>query len=100
MIPVLTQTDLLTSFTDDPQGFLDRLRKTGAPIVLTEAGEPRVVVQDAASYQRFLAMVDQLETIAAVKESLQDEAAGRVYPIREALAQIAAEHQLPPVGSE
>jgi len=100
MPPVITQTDSLTSFTDDPRRFFARLRESGAPIVLTEAGEPRVVIQDAAAYQRFLEMYDQFETIAAVKESLQDEAAGRVYPAREALMQLAERLQLPPVVDE
>jgi prevent-host-death family protein len=100
MPPAITQTDSLTNFTSDPKRFLERLRESGLPVVLTDAGEPQVVVQDAASYQRFRELVDQLETIAAVKESLHDEAAGRVYPAREALGQLGRELGLPPVDGE
>lgn len=43
---------------------------------------------------------DELNVIAAVKESLEDEAAGRVFPALEALAQLAARHQLPVISSD
>lgn len=99
-MPTIEQIDSLVSFTNDPRRFLEKLRRNGQPILLTDEGENGVVVQDAASYQRFLERVDQLETIAAVKEGLQDVAAGRTRPMREALAELAEKHRLPSVQDE
>lgn len=96
----ITETDTLSNFTRDPARILEKLRADGVPMLLTEEGGTGVVVQDAASFQRFLEKVDQLETIAAVKESLQDVAFGRTRPMREALAELAAKHQLPPAQDD
>src|SRR5229473_7160447 len=87
----------LARFAKDPLRFLERLRKSGEPILLTLDDEAGVVVQDAAAYQRLRQMADQLETIEAVKESLRDQAAGRTRPIQEALAELAVKHKLPRV---
>lgn len=93
----ITETGSLTNFTSDPSPFLEKLRSSGEPMLLIQEGQAAVVVQDAASYQRILEKVDQLETIAAVKEGLRDSARGRTWPMREALAELAAKHQLPKV---
>lgn len=93
----IADSDSLSNFTSNPSPFLDKLRRSGEPMLLRQEGEEGVVVQDAASYQRFLEKVDQLEAIAAIKESLRDVAAGRTRPIREALAELAAKHRLPPL---
>jgi PHD/YefM family antitoxin component YafN of YafNO toxin-antitoxin module len=87
--------DSLAKFTNNPKRFLERLRKSGEPILLTLDDEGGVVVQDAAAYQRLRQLADQLETIEAVKESLRDQAAGRTRPMREALDDLAAKHKLP-----
>lgn len=96
----ITDRDSLASFTSNPRRFLEKLRQSGAPMLLTEEGVAGVVVQDAASYQQFLEKVDQLEAIAAVKEGMQDVAAGRTRPAREALTELAAKHRLPPVQGD
>ncbi|MBY0527283.1 MAG: hypothetical protein K2R98_28060 [Gemmataceae bacterium] len=93
-------TDTLANFAHDPRRFLAQLRESGQPMLLTEDGGSGVVVQDAASFQHFLEKIEQLETIAAVKESLEDVAAGRTRPIREALAELATKYQIPPVQDE
>jgi len=97
MLHGITETESLANFTNDPQRFLEKLRQSGEPLLLTEEGKDGVVVQDAATYQRFLQRVDQLEAIAAIKEGLQDMAAGRTRPMREVMAELARKHHLPPV---
>jgi hypothetical protein len=88
-------TDSLARFTNDPKRFLEKLRRSGEPILLTLDDETGVVVQDAAAYERLRHMVDQFETVEAVKKSLRDQAAGRTRPMRDALAELAAKHKLP-----
>jgi PHD/YefM family antitoxin component YafN of YafNO toxin-antitoxin module len=89
--------DSLARFTNNPKRFLEQLRKSGEPILLTLDDAAGVVVQDAAAYQRLRQMADQLETIEAVKESLRDQAAGRTRPMRASLSELAAKHKLPRV---
>ena len=89
-------TDTLTHFKRDTARFLKRLREGKGPLVLTVNGKAELVVQDAASYQALLERVERLETIAAVREGLEDVAAGRTRPAREALDELARKHQLKP----
>jgi prevent-host-death family protein len=100
MSPTIHESEPLGNFTTDPARFLEMLRQKGEPLLLTVEGQPGVVVQDAASYQRFQEALDKLESLAAVKEGLQDVAAGRTLPMREALEDMARKHNLPPVQGE
>ena len=81
----------LAEFTANPGTFLERLKQNGQPVLLTVEGKPELIVQDADSY---LAMMDRLETIAAVREGLEDMKHGRHLPARDALKQIAKKHNL------
>ena len=90
-------SDTLSNFTSDPARYLEQLRRSGEPLLLTVEGENGLVVQDAASYQRCLELIDRLETLAAVKQGLADVAAGRTRPMREAIAELASKHGLAPV---
>ncbi len=94
------EADSLRNFTTNPTAYLEKLRRSGAPLLLTVEGQGDVVVQDAASYQRMLETVDRLEAIAGVKEGLADVVAGRTRPIREVLEELASKHNLPAVQDE
>jgi PHD/YefM family antitoxin component YafN of YafNO toxin-antitoxin module len=100
MSHAVNESKTLTEFTANPVPILEKLRRSGAPLLLTADGQAAVVVQDAGSYQRMLETVDRLETIAAVKEGVQDVAAGRTKPMREVLDALARKHRLPPVDAE
>ena len=60
----------LADFQRDASPFLDHLRRTGGPVVLTVDGCAALVVQSAASYRELIERAERLETIAAVKEGL------------------------------
>jgi prevent-host-death family protein len=80
--------DSLTNFKRDTITFLKRLQRSKEPLVLTINGKAKLVVQDASSYQALMELIDQLRTIAAVKEGLGDVKAGRTRPAREALEEL------------
>ena len=75
----------LTDFKRDTAGHLKRLAKSGQPRVLTINGRAKVVVQDAAAYQRLLDQLDRAETIAGIRRGLASFARGEGRPAREAL---------------
>lgn len=66
----LTDIHPLTGFLRDHKAHLERLAATGRPEVLTVNGTARVVVQDAASYQRMLEAFDAMETERIVQQRL------------------------------
>jgi|SRR5579872_6086613 len=78
----------LTNFKGQTAAHLERLPKTGEPVVLTVNGKAQLIVQDAAAYQKLVeaaAKTDREETIAAIREGLADVQAGRTKPARTAL---------------
>jgi prevent-host-death family protein len=98
MLDRATDTDSLTSFKRRTAQYLQQLRESGAPIVLTINGKPEVVVQDAAAYQQLVelaARVDRGEAVAALREGLADAEAGRVKPARRALKTLAKKYGIP-----
>ena len=71
----------LTDFKRNTPEFLRQLKRTGHPLVLTINGKAELVVQDAASYQRLFELAERLETIQAVKESLDSADRGDGRPL-------------------
>jgi hypothetical protein len=47
------------------------MKETGNPLILTVNGKAELVVQDAASYQKILDYIKQLETIIERKKELE-----------------------------
>jgi len=51
----------LTDFKRNASGYVEQIRATKAPMVLTINGESAVVVQDASSFQNLLNRIKELE---------------------------------------
>lgn len=86
MINLARDIDSLSNFKRDTSNFLVRMKKTGAPVVLTINGRAELVVQDADSYQRLLEAAERMEDLESLRRSLEDVDAGRTVPARKALA--------------
>ncbi len=59
--------DSLTNFKRQSAEYLDRLKESGEPVVLTVNGKANVVIQDAAAYQKLVeaaAKAERGETVA------------------------------------
>lgn len=61
------------------------LAEGGAPLVITQNGEARAVLQDVASYQ---ATQETLALLKLMALGTRDVEAGRVTPAREAIARL------------
>ena len=61
MIHVETDIDSLTNFKRQTAAYLQQLRKTGSPMVLTVNGKAEVVVQDVVAYRRLMELRLQAE---------------------------------------
>jgi prevent-host-death family protein len=73
----------LSSFKRNTVEFLEQMKQTGKPVVLTVNGKAELVVQDAESYQKLLDALERLEAIAGIKQGLEDVETGRTSTLTE-----------------
>ena len=74
----------VSEFVRDTRASIRRLGKTGRPEVLTVNGKARVVVQDAAAYERLLNELEETKTAAAIGAAERGEG----IPMKEAFAMV------------
>lgn len=67
----------LTDFKKNTLEFLQQLKETGDPVVLTINGKAELVVQDAASYQKLLDLAEEARVVEGIRQGLEDMKAGR-----------------------
>jgi prevent-host-death family protein len=84
----------LTTFRNNSVKMMQRLKKTKRPIILTVNGKPEAVVQDAAAYQRLLDIAAEADVNEAIRQGLEDLAAGRTRPAREVFKELREEYGL------
>lgn len=82
-------------FKRDTTEFLKQMRQTGQALVLTIGGKPQLVIQDAASYQKLLDRIDELEALEGIKRGLADVKAGRVTPLKDFERKFRKKHGIP-----
>lgn len=83
MLNIIRDIHSLSSFKRNTSEFIQQMKETGQPVVLTVNGKAELVVQDAESYQKLLELLEQLETIAGIRKGLEDVDAGKTRPIEE-----------------
>lgn len=85
----------LTDFKRNTTEHLERLRKSGKPLVLTVNGKAECVVLDADSYQDMVDRIDYAESVHAIQEGIDDAAKGKVRPVSEFLKELKEKHDMP-----
>ena len=88
MINLREEINSLSNFKRNTSNFLEQLRESGKPIVLTINGKAELVVQDAGSYQRLLELTERLETIEALKPAIREARAGEGEPADKVFAEL------------
>ena len=99
MLEVSEETQSLDDFQHSAPAVIEHLAETGRPLLLTVNGEAKVVVQDAAAYQRIRESAEQLELLEGLGRSLESMRQGRQgkgRPAREFFAELRKKHNLPP----
>ena len=86
MLNLTRDINSLSNFKRETPKFLDQLRETKAPIVLTLNGVSEIVVQSAEGYQALLDQLEEFETEAAIVAGLQELKEGKGIPALPALA--------------
>ncbi|MDR3709497.1 MAG: type II toxin-antitoxin system Phd/YefM family antitoxin [Capsulimonadaceae bacterium] len=76
----------LTDFKRNTADYMQQLKETKRPVVLTVNGKAEIVVQDADSYQDLLDKAEQMETIEGIRRGLEDMRTGQMRPAAEVFA--------------
>lgn len=95
MINLREEINSLSNFKRNTSEFIEQLKETGKPIILTINGKAELVVQDAGSYQKLLEIAERLETIETLKPAIEEMKAGKGEPAEKVFAEL-----LQPVGEE
>ena len=85
----------LSDFQRNAKEYIERLKETGDPEVLTVNGKAELVVLSAEAFQEWSDKIEHAEAIAGIRKGLADADAGRVRPAREALEAIRKKHRIP-----
>jgi PHD/YefM family antitoxin component YafN of YafNO toxin-antitoxin module len=82
------ETESLSSFMRNTSDFLQRLKTTGEPVVLTINGKAELVVQDPAAYQKLIDLARRLEQTEALRQSVEEMRDGKGIPASDVLAEM------------
>jgi prevent-host-death family protein len=82
----------LTDFKRNTAKYMKKMKKSKGPVVLTVNGKAEIIVQDARAYQEILDRVERAETVAALKQGIQEFERGQGRPARQALEELRRKH--------
>ncbi len=86
MLDIRRDIHSLTDFKKYTSQFINQLKETGEPVVLTINGRAELVVQDAASYQKLVELAEQAEEMEITRRAVAEMKAGLGRPAAEMLA--------------
>ena len=95
MLDITKDIQSLTTFRRRSGEFMEQLRKSKRPVVLTVKGKAAAVVQDAESYQRLLDIAARADVHEAIRQGIDDVAHGRTRAAREVFNEIRRQHGIP-----
>lgn len=95
MLDISEDIRSLTDFKRNTSEFVEQLKETGRPVVLTVNGKAELVVQDAESYQKLLEALDRTEAIEGIRRGIESMERGEGTPAKEALERIRKKFKLP-----
>lgn len=77
----------LSAFRANAAGFLDQVRSTKRPLVLTQHGKSAAIVLDVDQYE---ALVDEIEVIRDIRQAKAELARGEGIPHADVVAELRA----------
>jgi len=89
----LTDIHSLTDFQRNAKAYLERIRRSGRPVVLTVNGKAAAVVHDAAGYQKLLDAVDRAEALEGIRRGLASVKRGEGRPLKDALEHLGRKYE-------
>jgi len=94
-VDITTDIQSMTAFRNNNAEFMEHLKRTGRPLVLTVNGKAAAVVQDAEAYQRLRDLAAEASVEEAIRQGREEIAAGLGRPAGEVFGAIRAEFNIP-----
>jgi PHD/YefM family antitoxin component YafN of YafNO toxin-antitoxin module len=88
----LREVRSVTEFQRNLKGYVGRLKARKTPLVLTVNGRAELIVQDAGSYQALLDRLERAETVAAIRQGMEEFKRGEGIPLEQAERQLPKRH--------
>ena len=88
----LREVRSVTEFQRNLKDYVGRLKEKKTPLVLTVNGRAEVVVQDAGSYQELLDRLERAETVAAIRQGMQQLERGEGISLKQAERRLRKRH--------
>ena len=85
----------MTTFRNHSAEFMQHIKETKRPVVLTVNGRAAAVLQDAEAYQRLLDLASEAEAGEGIRQGLEDAASGRTALASDVFAEIRTEYGIP-----
>ncbi len=95
MIDLAKDIHSLTDFKRNTTEFVQRMKETKHPLVLTVNGKAELVVQDAESYQELLEAAEYVDTVKSIRRALEQIKRGEGRPADEVIAELRQELGIP-----
>lgn len=67
----------ISEFRDNAATFVEQVRETKRPLIITQHGRSAAVLLDVGEYERLMGRLEKLEIIEAIEEGIKDVEAGR-----------------------
>jgi PHD/YefM family antitoxin component YafN of YafNO toxin-antitoxin module len=94
MLNLARDINSLSNFKRDTSRFIEQMKETGNPVVLTVNGKAELIVQDTESYQKLLERLDRLEAIAGIQQGLADIKAGRTQSLDDFAQKMRSKYEI------
>jgi prevent-host-death family protein len=91
MIDLAKDIHSLTDFKRNTTEFVQRMKETKHPLVLTVNGKAELVVQDAESYQALLEAAEFVDTIKSIRRALEQVKGGEGRLAHDVIAELRQE---------
>ena len=92
MLDISRDIHSLTDFKKNTSEFIERLKQTGEPVVLTINGRAALVVQDAGAYQKLREIAEEAKVLEGIRQGLEDMEAGRTVSLDDFKKHIRTKH--------
>ena len=88
----LREVRSVTEFQRNLKDYVGRLKEKKTPMVLTVNGRAEVVVQDADSYQVLIDRLERAETVAAIRQGMEQFERGEGIPLKRVEQRLRKRH--------
>ena len=88
----LREVRSVTEFQRNLKDCVGQLKEKKTPLVLTVNGRAELVVQNAESYQALLDRLERAETLAAIRQGMEEFKRGEGIPLEKAAGKLRRKH--------